>query len=597
MSSNTTIYVGFWTNYSKGAVLGSTLTLSNRNGAILIGALAVFIQLIGGRSWSIICFIAHQLRATTQAKDGMHHQQQATLRNSGSDIGTFWQFTLIGWAWRKRSMKTFQRSIVPIVIGVLHLIAFGAAGILSSKMTSAGKEVLIAESPFCGTWEKNVDNNDSVESSIAWKSYYSMTLDTSWDYVQNCLVQSQSLPECDRFKRQQFSWNSTRVNCPWGDLCLGSANSSFKMDTGLLDSRDDLGINSQDKDRIRLRKTSVCSPITTENYTKNGTSVINYSNPSYEGSNAMNYTALFYGRNYFNFTHEGIPEPTLQNATYIYTNFRDIEGAVSNNDKAAYDIHSEVADIGIRAGTFSPVPVFRTPNSTLTLVFASYYGLFTQPSEDLWLAAHRPHGEHMSQNSIILDTIGYATDNDVSVLGCVDQFQVCNPSRNSTAACTPLLSLIQMDGDRAGELKKILDTDRQMLLANTTFAFLRFSDIQTATTSLGSPLLVTTLSDGGASLAPSPDQWIIETSNLFTTGSIYAGGDAESGSQQLSIEMVMRQPNHPTHRLFQFPHPLHRPNLRPRNPWNPNKHVARNGRRVGTPSISKRTLETTSLVG
>jgi hypothetical protein len=44
MSSNTDIHVGFWTNYSKGAVVGSTLTLPSRNGAILVAALAIFIH-------------------------------------------------------------------------------------------------------------------------------------------------------------------------------------------------------------------------------------------------------------------------------------------------------------------------------------------------------------------------------------------------------------------------------------------------------------------------------------------------------------------------------------------------------------------------
>lgn len=44
MSTNTSIHVGFWTNWTEGSVSGSTLTLSNRNGAILIAALAIFIQ-------------------------------------------------------------------------------------------------------------------------------------------------------------------------------------------------------------------------------------------------------------------------------------------------------------------------------------------------------------------------------------------------------------------------------------------------------------------------------------------------------------------------------------------------------------------------
>ena len=44
MSSGTAIHVGFWTNWEKGEVLGSTLTLPSRNGAILVAALAIFIH-------------------------------------------------------------------------------------------------------------------------------------------------------------------------------------------------------------------------------------------------------------------------------------------------------------------------------------------------------------------------------------------------------------------------------------------------------------------------------------------------------------------------------------------------------------------------
>lgn len=55
MSANTTIYVGFWNNHAKGAVVGSTLTLSNRNGAVLIAALALFLQVCT----SLGAFVVH----------------------------------------------------------------------------------------------------------------------------------------------------------------------------------------------------------------------------------------------------------------------------------------------------------------------------------------------------------------------------------------------------------------------------------------------------------------------------------------------------------------------------------------------------------
>jgi hypothetical protein len=44
MSSNVTVYVGFWTNYENGKILGSTLTVTKAHGAILIATLAIFFQ-------------------------------------------------------------------------------------------------------------------------------------------------------------------------------------------------------------------------------------------------------------------------------------------------------------------------------------------------------------------------------------------------------------------------------------------------------------------------------------------------------------------------------------------------------------------------
>ena len=116
MSSNQTIYVGVWTNWSKGAISGSTLTLPVRDGSILIALLALFIQIAGTQSWSIFCFIAHQLRTSKNAKDGLYHQQQATLRNNSSDIATVWRLASISLAWRSHGIRSTRKSFVLVLL-------------------------------------------------------------------------------------------------------------------------------------------------------------------------------------------------------------------------------------------------------------------------------------------------------------------------------------------------------------------------------------------------------------------------------------------------------------------------------------------------
>jgi hypothetical protein len=252
-------------------------------------------------------------------RDGLFHQQQALLRNNKSDINGIWQFTLVGWVWRKRITGSFRKSVSLIVIGILHFMAFGAAGVLSSHITTTGNQVLLSRSLKCGPWNE-------TDNSLFWTLYLDSSTSSSQQYVQNCLSGTgQQSPECSLYKRMQLKWSSTSVPCPFDGMCLGPPNSSLHMDTGFIDSRDDLGINSRDEDRIQWRKNATCIPITTSGYMKNGTSSITYQSSTYIGQNAFNYTALFYGPNWNSPANIAAPlDPVLSNATYVNTNFYDI---------------------------------------------------------------------------------------------------------------------------------------------------------------------------------------------------------------------------------------------------------------------------------
>lgn len=280
--------------------------------------------MIGGQSWGIIRFITHQIRATAQARDGLYHQQQAILRNDNYDVSTIWAFARIAYAWRHRSRKSFRNSVTLILIGALHLTAFGTASILASHVTTADGEVLIAPSPYCGFWKDY--NSTLAEEGIFRYTYYQAATLSSHEYVQNCLAESQSLPECNLFKQLRLNWTATTSNpCPFGDLCLGPSNGTLYLDTGMIDSRRDLGINSRNEDRIQWRKNVSCVPITTKGYSKNGTSTVRYTDVHYNGQNTFNYTALFYGSRWMNLSTVGINDPDLMNSTYIHTNFVDIK--------------------------------------------------------------------------------------------------------------------------------------------------------------------------------------------------------------------------------------------------------------------------------
>ena len=269
-------------------------------------------------------------------REAFYHQQQATLRNNTSDISTLWQLTKIGWAWRSRSVKSVRKSLWLLLIVILHILAFGAASILSSHITTVGNQVLIAKSPYCGPWvNSNAYTLTDAEFSetVAQASHVKMAVATSNEYVQNCLGGSNSLPECNQFKRSQLNWTSTNVPCPFYDLCLGPTNTSLYMDTGLLDSRDDLGVNSIADNKIQWRRHTTCSPIKTDGYSFSGTSSID--------NTTFDYTAVLYGRSEFNVSgSSGVNGSALENATYVYTNYRKVALPFYDLDNSPYDIKS-----------------------------------------------------------------------------------------------------------------------------------------------------------------------------------------------------------------------------------------------------------------
>lgn len=331
MSSNQTIYVGVWTNWSKGLISGSTLTLPVRDGSILIALLALFIQIAGTQSWSIFCFIAHQLRTSKKAEDGLYHQQQATLRNNSSDIATVWRLASIGWAWRSRGVRSTRKSSVLVVTGLCHLLAFGAAGLLSSHFTTVGNEVLLAQNPACGAYLLlNTTEAENQTGNI--EVYLKNSVQTSQQYVQHCLDQQATLPQCNRLERSRLSWTSeSNVPCPFtGGLCLGGANSSVYFDSGLIDSREDLGVNGDDSSRVQYRKTATCNPLITDDHVlvTNGTF----------GSNVVGVAAAFYGPNVQLPPMEAGAGESLQNATYFNVDISEYKTVYDYIGQSGYKI-------------------------------------------------------------------------------------------------------------------------------------------------------------------------------------------------------------------------------------------------------------------
>ena len=156
-------------------------------------------------------------------------------------------------------------------------------------------------------------------------------------------------------------------------------------------------------------------------------------------------------------------------------------------------------------------------------MFVTYAGYYLSPSNDLWLPAHQaitsitgnPDGTETNVTT-------YSLDNDVNVLACTEQHQICNPNRwTNDLRCTPMLPLnVLEDGyintNDSGYLQNVLDNEAQMTTASLLFYALDWAHLHQLLGNFNKPpLLLNSYQQQLASLGLADDQWLLETSHLF----------------------------------------------------------------------------------
>lgn len=119
------VHTGPWINWSHGLLLGSTITLSERDGELFTAFLAMFVTAAGAACWKIMSFALHQHRSPRDPQDGIHHQQQAILRNSGSPVGASFELARLTWSWRKHALRPFIRTLPLVALAVVNFVLFG----------------------------------------------------------------------------------------------------------------------------------------------------------------------------------------------------------------------------------------------------------------------------------------------------------------------------------------------------------------------------------------------------------------------------------------------------------------------------------------
>ncbi|KAI9795054.1 MAG: hypothetical protein M1816_000076 [Peltula sp. TS41687] len=280
------IYYGAWTNWSHGRILGATITLSTRSGGLLTAFLAIFVAAAGAALWRILAFIAHQARTSQSPQDGLHHQQQVILRNTGSSGVASWEFLQLAYAWWRLAKRPFWRSLPLVLLALINMIAFAVAGVFSAEVTKAAGTSVLVKGNLCGNWTLN-----STDASTAFVHKTVNDTVTAMSYARSCYGGTYNPIQCNQYVKQSLPYTINRNDtCPFAsNLCLRSDKGRYyrapiSLDTGNLSSHDDLGINSEAKNKILYRRKTTCAPlgdtgyITTFNYTEAQNQSLGYFN-------------------------------------------------------------------------------------------------------------------------------------------------------------------------------------------------------------------------------------------------------------------------------------------------------------------------------
>ncbi|KAI1176643.1 hypothetical protein F4777DRAFT_545388 [Nemania sp. FL0916] len=420
------VFRGVWTNYDRGSVLGSTLTTSSEQGALLIAFTGFLIPYVASRFWRILCLALHI--SAKKSPHATHHQRQVILRNSSSPESGLVSLLRLLWAWRQGPTKVLYARILPIVAyATTSILVFTAFGGLSPRIsTSVGNQVLLKGDNCSLPFYESLDDDLAI-------SLFTETLNDAANYVQQCYsANSSGALGCDEFVARNLPIISPNYNasCPFAKgMCRGNETSLY-LDTGYIGGNRHLGLNMPPEQDFEYRYVLQCSPLVTEGFSKPA----NMDNIS---AVAYNYGGLSYanGTGEFDYTYE------VEGLDIQYYQ-RQLHGLTANNKYLLYTVTSYTIDgAPDPSSQFVPISELLRSDGDVSIVFLSGNGvIFQERMDDEWYRATDPAGINYFYDSNGSNRTVYRPAEAASPMGCVEQFQWCNTAYPNRSGCGPLAS-------------------------------------------------------------------------------------------------------------------------------------------------------------
>jgi hypothetical protein len=224
-------------------LLGTANTINNNQ----------FYAIVRGNS-----FFVHEAHANS-VHDRVDHTPAAAI----------WQLFLAFWTWRRqRGFKSILLALPVILLALISVMAFAAAGILSARVTTKVSDVLI-KGTACGFWVSPDNLNSDEQDANAQSSYtanYSEDMGLASTMATTCQKNSFVASDCVSYAPTTIEWTTTTDGpCPFGQkICY--QNTTVRFDSGLIDTTKHLGINAQKQDRLLFRQVVECTPLVSEGY-------------------------------------------------------------------------------------------------------------------------------------------------------------------------------------------------------------------------------------------------------------------------------------------------------------------------------------------
>ncbi|PFH60604.1 hypothetical protein XA68_10660 [Ophiocordyceps unilateralis] len=417
------VYLGVWTDWSRGPFMGLTLTLKRPQGSLLIAFTAFFISLVASCFWRILVLFIHRLYSTPAPRDALHHQRQVLLRNSITAPSSFWAFSQLWWTWRRSGRDSLMRTLPVILCALFTMAVFAVAGGFSSQISSGISNAALLDGSRCGGILSPRMTRNPEDLAIILP-YTVRRNSNAANYAQQCYTaQSAGMLDCATFVQQNLPRKiNGQAPCPFkGGICR-SNTSNLVLDTGYINSHQHLGVNYPPENRILFKYMLQCAPLETSGYSRT------------VATSSRNYTRYYYGhqRSGQDYTTQAKTVDEQYDAT-------DHEPRSANSYPGFILDHAECLNMNrgpyLDNSDFNPIPELFRPDGDLSIFFLSGNGAsFMRPTPDPWYRGTVPGKDGVVMNADSSDAnmtfTLYRPEEAASPLACLRQYQFCNASHH-----------------------------------------------------------------------------------------------------------------------------------------------------------------------